>query len=203
MNRLFLGCALIAACALAGCKGGEVDVALGTLERDRVVLTATASEIIAEIAVREGDRVVEGQTLVRLNPLRQEAKVALAQAGVRQVQARLTELQNGVREEEIAAAKARLEGAGAALTAAANQLERVKVLFDQRLVGKAEFDTALAQRDSTRCRAGRGRALAPVAGGHPHRATATGGGASGGGAGDSGVGTAGTGGVVHHRDPRG
>lgn len=140
----------LAVLVLAGCQSQSDEIALGTLERDRVVLTATASEVIAEVAVREGDRVAEGQMLLRLNSQRQKARVALAEAGVRQVQARLTELQNGVREEEIAAAKARLEGAGAALTAAANQLERVKVLFDRRLVGKAEFDAALAQRDSAR-----------------------------------------------------
>lgn len=143
--RLLLGVGV-----LTGCTGAESDVALGTLERDRVVLTATASEVIADIDVHEGDTVAEGQRLLQLDPRRQQSRVALASANVQQAQARLDELRNGVREEEIAAAQARLEGARAALIAASNHLERVKSLFDQHLVGKADYDGALAQRDSAR-----------------------------------------------------
>lgn len=150
MNRILLSGVLLAAGVLTGCKAGQADVALGTLERDRVVLTATASEVIAEVAVHEGEHLMEGQVLLRLDPRRQQTRVSLAEAGVQQSQAHLAELRNGVREEEIAAAKARLEGARAALTAASNQLERVRALFDQRLVGKADYDAAVAQRDSAR-----------------------------------------------------
>lgn len=136
--------------ALTACDTSESDVALGTLERDRITLSATASEIITEVLVSEGQMVAEGQVLMRLDDRRQQARVAQAAAAVEQAKAQLVELQNGARNEQIAAARARLEGAEASALAAANQLERIRTLYRQQLVGKADFDQALAQRDATR-----------------------------------------------------
>lgn len=135
---------LLTACG----KGGE-DQALGTLERDRISLSATASEVITEVLVREGQTVAAGQLLLRLDDRRQSARVAQAAAEVARAEAQLMEWQNGARSEHIAAAQARLQGAQANAMAADNQLDRVRSLFQQKLVGKAEFDQALAQRDTT------------------------------------------------------
>lgn len=144
MNKWFA----LAVLVLSGCQNQSDEIALGTLERDRVVLTATAGETITEVLAREGQVVQVGDVLLRLDDRRQRARAAQAEALLAQAQAHLTELQNGVREEEIAAAKARLEGATAVATAAANQLQRVKSLFEQKLIGRADLDTAIAQRDS-------------------------------------------------------
>lgn len=149
--KLWLLCALtFLVLMLSGCQDDASEVALGTLERDRVVLTATASEMITQVLVREGQVVAEGELLLKLDDRRQSARVAQAEAGLQQANALLAELQNGVRPEQIAAAHARLEGATANATAATNQLQRVKTLFEQKLVGKAELDTAVAQRDAGR-----------------------------------------------------
>src|SRR5690606_18694718 len=117
MNKWFA----LAVLVLSGCQNQSDEIALGTLERDRVVLTATAGETITEVLAREGQVVQVGDVLLRLDDRRQRARAAQAEALLAQAQAHLTELQNGVREEEIAAAKARLEGATAVATAAANQ----------------------------------------------------------------------------------
>jgi HlyD family secretion protein len=138
----------LAALVLAGCQDRSNEIALGTVERDRVVLTATAAETVMEVLAREGQVVQMGDVLLRLDDRRQRARVAQAEAQLAQAQARLTELQNGVRAEEIAAAKARMEGATAVATAAANQLQRVKALFEQKLIGRADLDAAIAQGDS-------------------------------------------------------
>lgn len=135
--------------ALTACGAGETDLALGTLERDRITLTATASEVITEVLVREGQTVAAGQLLLRLDDRRQNARVAQAAAEVERAAAQLAEWQNGARVEQVAAAQARLDGAEASALAAGNQLERIRSLYQQKLVGKAEFDQALAQRDAT------------------------------------------------------
>lgn len=134
---------------LTACGGSEVDIALGTLERDRITLTATASEVITEVLVAEGQTVAAGQLLLRLDDRRQNARVAQAAAEVERAEAQLAEWQNGARAEQVAAAQARLEGAEAGAVAAGNQLERIRSLYQQKLVGKAEYDQALAQRDAT------------------------------------------------------
>ncbi len=134
--------------ALVGCSRGAPEIALGTLERDRITLTATAAEVITEVLVAEGQNVTTGQLLLRLDDRRQAARVAQAAAEAERAAAQLAELQNGARAEQIAAAQARLEGAEAGALAASNQLERVRAIYQQKLAGKAEFDQALAQRDA-------------------------------------------------------
>ena len=51
---------------LAGCAEQGKDEALGTLERDRIVLKATADEIVLSEPVAEGTMVAEGTLLVQL-----------------------------------------------------------------------------------------------------------------------------------------
>ena len=92
--------------ALGACSEVESNVALGTLERDRVTLSATAAEIIVAQPVAEGTHVEAGTLLVQLDTTLQEALVARAQAEQAQLQANLDKLRNGFRSEDIAAAEA-------------------------------------------------------------------------------------------------
>src|SRR5690606_28992888 len=55
---------LLIALGLSACTPAEKNVALGTLERDRIVLTATANEIVTQLPVAEGSHVQAGQLLV-------------------------------------------------------------------------------------------------------------------------------------------
>lgn len=133
---------------LAGCAEKSANEALGTLERDRIVLKATASEIILEEPIPEGTMVAAGTLLVRLDDSRQQAVVARAQAEVAQAQARLEELRNGARPEDIAAASARVAGARAAEIEAGASYVRAKQLLQQKLAAQATLDRALAIRDA-------------------------------------------------------
>jgi HlyD family secretion protein len=133
---------------LSGCGTGNEDLALGTLERDRITLTATANEVITEVLVTEGQTVSAGQLLLRLDDRQQIARVARAAAEVAQAEAQLAELRNGARGEQIAAARARLDGAEAGAVVSSNQLLRIESLYQQKLVAKAELDRTVALRDS-------------------------------------------------------
>ena len=78
-------------------------------------LSLSASGIVAEILVGEGDAVAEGQVILRLQDAHQQAAVAQAEAGLESAQAQLSGLQAGPRAQEIAAAQATLDAAEARL----------------------------------------------------------------------------------------
>jgi HlyD family secretion protein len=133
---------------LAGCANKGANEALGTLERDRVILKATDNEIIIEQPVAEGTRVTTGTLLVQLDNRRQQAVVAHAQAQVARAEAHLTELRNGARAEDIAAASARVSGARANEIEAQATYQRARQMVRQKLAAQATLDQALANRDA-------------------------------------------------------
>lgn len=138
----------LAVALLAACADRSTNEALGTLERDRIVLKATADEIILDQPVAEGTMVAAGTLLVQLDDARQQAAVAHARAELAQATARLEELRNGARPEDIAAASARVAGSRAAVVEATANYARAKQLLEQKLAAQATLDHARANRDA-------------------------------------------------------
>lgn len=132
----------------AGCTSDTFEEALGTLERDRIVLKATANEIIVGEPVPEGTLVTAGTLLVQLDDSRARAQVAKAKAELARAQAILEELRNGARPEDIAAASARVDGARAQVIETEASFVRAKQLLEQKLAAQATLDRALANRDA-------------------------------------------------------
>ena len=132
----------------AGCTSDTFEEALGTLERDRIVLKATANEIIIGEPVPEGTLVTAGTLLVQLDDSRARAQVAKAKAELARAQAMLEELRNGARPEDIAAASARVDGARAQVIETEASFVRAKQLLEQKLTAQATLDRALANRDA-------------------------------------------------------
>ncbi len=122
---------------LTACSGESNQQALGTLERDRVTLSATENEIIRALPIKEGSEVVEGDVLVELDTKNQEAVLARAVAEKTKASAYLLKLTNGERPEDIAAAQARVDRAQAQLVEAQKNYERkselVRKTADQSL----------------------------------------------------------------------
>lgn len=139
--------ALLMLALLTACGDPSAGQALGTLERDRVVLKATANEIILTQPVPEGTLVQAGTLLVQLDDRRQKAVVAGATAEVARATAQLEELRNGARPEDIAAASARVAGSNAALVEARASYDRAVSLVQRKLAAQAQLDRALAERD--------------------------------------------------------
>ncbi|TKB54537.1 HlyD family secretion protein [Ferrimonas aestuarii] len=135
---------------LIGCSDTTSSLALGTLERDRVTLTATDNQIVRARPVAEGSFVKAGQVLVQLDDLKQRSVVAGAEAQVAQAQAYLAKLTNGERPEDIAAAKAGLESADATWEEAQSSFKRTQSLVAQGLASQAELDRAKASRDGAK-----------------------------------------------------
>lgn len=132
---------------LTACQPDNRGMALGTLERDRVLLTATANEIVRALPVAEGSRVEEGSLLVQLDDRRQQAVLARARAEEASARAALARMTNGERPEDIAAARASLDKAQANLREAERSFQRTERLVMQKLQSPSELDKARAERD--------------------------------------------------------
>ncbi len=141
---------LAAALLLTGCLPQDPPQALGLLERQRVALLATATEIIDATPIQEGTAVKQGEVLVQLNTQNQQAVLAKAIALQAKAHAALSQLQNGQREEDVLQAQANLLNAKAKLTDADKQYQRTATLVERRLASPAELDNALAERDAAR-----------------------------------------------------
>jgi multidrug resistance efflux pump len=127
-------------------------------------ISATAAGRIAEILVREGERVEAGAILVRLESHTEEADVAAAEAQVRVAEAELARARRGLRPEERDAVDAELasaEARAALSTGIAERLERAAragaATPDEidRARRQAEADAHAAATAAARARAGR------------------------------------------------
>lgn len=133
---------------LGACENTERRVALGTLERDRIALTATTNEVVVALPQLPGAMVKQGSVLVQLDDTLQKAQVDKALADVQQASANLDKLRRGARPEEVAAARAQVVGARSALVESQSSYRRVQSLIQQKLVSDTELDKAQAARDA-------------------------------------------------------
>ena len=138
-----LAMVLAAGLALSACTE-EAPQALGTLEYDRVTLPAPSAERIVSIAVREGQQVKAGETLLTLERTRSAAQTDAAQAEVERQREVLGELQAGARSEQIAQAQASLSAAQATARDANASLARLRPLAARKLVAAIALDRAIA-----------------------------------------------------------
>jgi HlyD family secretion protein len=141
---------LLATTVLAGCaETGPVPL-VGTLEWDRIAVTAELAEPVLSWAVAEGDRVEAGAVLLELDARRQEARIGEARSQLAVNEARLAELTHGARIETIDAMRANLARSRAAQTDAEAEYTRVAELRKRELVAASAVDQALAIRNQRR-----------------------------------------------------
>jgi HlyD family secretion protein len=108
---------------------------------------------VAWIGVEKGDRVKEGQVLVRLEDEEFRAVFEQARGAWESARARLAMAEHGSRPEEIQLADHNLEEARATAANDKINLERMRDLFAQGVVSKQNLDDAQARYDSDRHRA--------------------------------------------------
>ncbi|MGE0030772.1 MAG: HlyD family secretion protein [Steroidobacteraceae bacterium] len=136
----------VAALAAAAC-GGDGEVLLGTLERDRVELIAEAREPIIEVTVREGDTVAEGQLVLRLDTTAIDARLAEARSHAAQAERRLAELMAGARSEQVRQARANLAGAVARADVESKEFDRIEKLVADAMLPANALDRQRALKD--------------------------------------------------------
>lgn len=140
--------------------------AVGSGSSDAIILNATgyivaahkiqvASKVLGRVAwigVDKGDRVREGQVIVRLEDDEYRAQLQQAKGQLQNLEARLAELMNGSRPEEIAVAKANLDNSQADLDNAKINLDRTKQLTEEKVFSRQQLDDAQARYDAALAR---------------------------------------------------
>src|SRR5712671_6413491 len=108
---------------------------------------------VAWIGVEKGDKVKEGQVVVRLEDQEFRALYEQARGGYESTKARLAEMEHGSRPEEIQQSEHNLSEARATAANDKINLERMRNLFAQGVVSKQALDDATARNDSSQQRA--------------------------------------------------
>jgi HlyD family secretion protein len=135
---------------MAACARDDNPPLLGSLEWDRVAVTAELSEPVLRWHVAEGDHVEAGTVLLELDPRRQDTRIAEARGTLMQAEGRLSELAHGATLETIDTARANLARARAAQVQAETDYARMNDLFRRELVTATAADQALATRNQAR-----------------------------------------------------
>jgi HlyD family secretion protein len=113
----------------------------GNVDIRQVSLAFNASERVTEMRVQEGDRVVAGEVLAKLDTRTLLLQIAQAEAQIAVQQQVLLRLRHGTRPEEVAQARAEVAAAQADANLAAQQLRR---LLD---INQASGGQAVSQQD--------------------------------------------------------
>ena len=117
------------------------------------------SGTVAQLFVRAGDRVTTGQKLavLRNNVTRQQK--AQAQTAVQTARARVTQVSRAPAPSEmdeaqhqVTEARAQAAQANAELQLATRQFERMKQMYEQKVISRSEFDTAQSNQLSLQAR---------------------------------------------------
>lgn len=129
--------------------GGTVLSATGYIVAHHTInVNSKVTGRLAWIGVEKGDKVKEGQVLVRLEDDEFRANYEQAKGALDNARAFLAELQNGSRPEEVQAAQHNLDEAQATLVNDKLVLDRTKQLSSSGVVSRQALDDATAKFDS-------------------------------------------------------
>lgn len=124
--------------AVVNVPGGPVQATGKVLPAKVADLGFPAAGQVQTLAVSVGDRVAAGDLLVALDTTAADAGVVQAQAALFRAQANLSELQDGPRAEEVAAAEARVQAAQARLQQLSNPASASEIAAARASVAAAQ-----------------------------------------------------------------
>jgi HlyD family secretion protein len=141
--------ARVATPAPTGSTGGDVILnATGYIvAAHKIQVASKVLGRVAWIGVDKGDKVKEGQVIVRLEDEEYKAQLQQASGRLQALEAKLRELETGSRPEEISRAQADLEEAKANVENARINLDRNQRLSADGVVAKQTLDDAKARYD--------------------------------------------------------
>jgi HlyD family secretion protein len=152
---LLSGVAAAAWYAMRQAPGDDGLVLYGNVDVRQVSLAFNGSERIASLAVQEGDRVIAGQVLGKLDTTTLELRIAESRAQAAALEQTLARLRAGSRPQEVGQARAQTAEAQAEADVAAKSLVRLQGLA-QGPVGRAvslqDVDNAAARSKAAQAR---------------------------------------------------
>ena len=152
MARIAQVAATIGALVLVGCGNSTPPGYPGYVEADYVRVAAPLSGSLARLSVNRGDQVAANAPLFVLESAQESAARAEAESRARQAEATLADLEKARRPPEIAAVRAQLAQAEAAIKQSESDLTRTQKLVSDKFLPAQQLDQAMAKRDSDRAR---------------------------------------------------
>ncbi len=131
-------------------------IASGTIRPIKTVnLSPKTAGRLEVLEVEQGDRVQQGQVIARMESRDLQAQLMQAQASLEQARARLAELRNGTRFEELAQARANVRQGEAQVTQARSRLQladeraqRNQMLQTEGAIARDRLDEVMNERRS-------------------------------------------------------
>ena len=138
---LVLGCSLLAAC-----EKPDPTFVQGYVEGDFVYIAAPFGAQLKSLSVERGNGVKKDAPLFALDDAVQRATREESNRRVAQARAQLEDSKSGERPTEIAALRAQLSQASAALALSEQELARQEQLLERKVLSQRDYDAARAQR---------------------------------------------------------
>lgn len=137
-------------------RAGEKGLAAsGYVEATEIRIAFETAGQVARLEAAEGNRVIPGAVLARLDPAAARLQLRQAEAALAAAEARLAEMRAGSREQQVRAAQAAVTQAEAAekqaeivLGAAERELARLEELHINEAIAPQQVDAARDARDS-------------------------------------------------------
>lgn len=162
MKHLHAFC-ILAAALLAGCNEKPIDYFPGYAEAEYVRLATPIAGTLVKLHVNRGDKVEQNAPAFVLEQESERAAREEAAARVQRADAVLANLRKGRRPEELAAIRAQLSQADAALDLSASTLARQRKLVEDKFISPASLDVARTAVERDRARVSELRAQLRVA----------------------------------------
>jgi HlyD family secretion protein len=105
---------------------------------------------VAQVRVKEGSVVKQGDVLVELEATEYLQQVKQAEAAIVSAQARLADAKAGARSQELKRLESGVEQAKAALAVAENMYNRMKAMFDSGAISQAELERVSLELEKAR-----------------------------------------------------
>lgn len=137
---------------VAGCSDKPADYFPGYAEAEYVRLATPIAGTLSKLHVQRGDKVARDAPAFVLEQDSERAAREEAASRVQRAQAQLANLKKGRRPDEVAAVKAQLAQAEAALTLSAGNLARQKKLVEDKFIAPARLDEARSAVDRDQAR---------------------------------------------------
>ncbi|HEY8343704.1 MAG TPA: efflux RND transporter periplasmic adaptor subunit [Bacillota bacterium] len=103
---------------------------------------------VKQVPVKLGDKVKKGDLLIQLDEVNIRNQIKQAESALQVAKANLANIKAGNRPENIQISEAQLKQAQANLELQAKNLERMKKLYEEELISKQQYDSAVAAYNS-------------------------------------------------------
>jgi HlyD family secretion protein len=121
--------------------------ATGTIEVTTADITPKVGGYLAELSIIEGDIVVDGQRVARIDRTDLELQMAQADSALKKAIFQLSDLERGSRPQEIKQVRAKLAAAESAYAKAQSDFGRYSKLYNDQAISAQQFDAIRSGRD--------------------------------------------------------